>query len=197
MMVIGLTGSIATGKSEVAKIFRTLNIPVFDADSAVHEIYENGTAAKALANICPDAIEGDKVDRKILSGMIAKNPALLNSITTVIHPLVQAAEQDFLKRQNTDMAVIDSPLILETGRARDMDLLVVVSSSPDNQRTRALARPGMTTEKLELIRSKQMPDDEKRAWADYVIENNGSLEELATTTRALIAHIRNKEEPHA
>jgi dephospho-CoA kinase len=197
MMVIGLTGSIATGKSEVAKVLRTLNIPVFDADAMVHDIYENGTAAKVLANICPDAIHGDKVDRKILSSMIAKNPTLLSSITAVIHPLVHAAEQDFLNWQNTDIAVIDSPLILETGRARDMDLLVVVSSSPENQRTRALARPGMTTEKLELIRSKQMPDDEKRAWADYVIENNGSLEELATATKALIAQIRSKEEPHA
>lgn len=197
MMVIGLTGSIAMGKSEVAKIFRTLNIPVFDADATVHEIYENGTAAKLLADICPDAIVGEKLDRKILSTLIAKNPDLLKSITGIIHPLVQAAENRFLSEQDSDIAVIDSPLILETGRARDMDMIIVVSSSPENQRARALTRPGMTLEKLNMIRAKQMPDAEKRAWADYVIENNGTLEELATITKELITHIRNKAQDHA
>jgi dephospho-CoA kinase len=197
MMVIGLTGSIAMGKSEVAKIFRTLNIPVFDADATVHDIYENGMAAKLLADVCPEAIVGEKLDRKILSALIAKNPDLLKSITGIIHPLVQAAESRFLDEQHSDIAVIDSPLILETGRARDMDMIIVVSSSPENQEARALSRPGMTLEKLNMIRSKQMPDAEKRAWADYVIENNGTLEELATTTKDLITHIRNKANDHA
>jgi dephospho-CoA kinase len=197
MMVIGLTGSIAMGKSEVAKIFRTLNIPVFDADTTVHNIYENGTAAKLLADVCPEAIVGEKLDRKILSALIAKNPDLLKSITGIIHPLVQASESRFLDEQHSDIAVIDSPLILETGRARDMDMIIVVSSSPENQEARALSRPGMTLEKLNMIRSKQMPDAEKRAWADYVIENNGTLEELATTTKDLITHIRNKANDHA
>jgi dephospho-CoA kinase len=197
MMVIGLTGSIAMGKSEVAKIFRTLSIPVFDADTTVHNIYENGTAAKLLADVCPEAIVGEKLDRKILSALIAKNPDLLKSITGIIHPLVQASESRFLDEQHSDIAVIDSPLILETGRARDMDMIIVVSSSPENQEARALSRPGMTLEKLNMIRSKQMPDAEKRAWADYVIENNGTLEELATTTKDLITHIRNKAKDHA
>jgi dephospho-CoA kinase len=197
MMVIGLTGSIAMGKSEVANILRTLNIPVFDADAAVHAIYENGEAAKHLAGLCPDAIVGHKVDRKILSGLIAKNPELLKSITAIIHPLVHAAERNFIEQQHSDIVVIDSPLILESGRARDMDMIIVVSSSPENQQARALARPGMTLEKLNLIRSKQMPDDEKRQWADYVIENNGTVEELGATTRALIARIRSEIETHA
>jgi dephospho-CoA kinase len=197
MMVIGLTGSIAMGKSEVAKILSTLNIPVFDADASVHDIYENGTAAKLLADICPEAIVDKKLDRKILSALIAKNPELLKSITGIIHPLVQAAERKFLDEQHTDIAVIDSPLILETGRARDMDMIIVVSSPPENQEARALNRPGMTIEKLNMIRSKQMPDAEKRQWADYVIENNGTLEELATTTKNLITHIRNKVKGHA
>jgi dephospho-CoA kinase len=192
MTVIGLTGSIAMGKSEVAKTLRSMNIPVFDADAAVHEIYENGTAAKALAHICPAAIQSPKIDRKILSEMIAQNPDLLKSITSVIHPLVQKAEQDFRETQTSDIIVIDSPLILETGRARDMDLLIVVSSSPDRQKSRALARPGMTLEKFELITEKQMPDSEKRGWADYVIDNNGTLKELAEVTRNLIAEIRHK-----
>jgi dephospho-CoA kinase len=196
-MIIGLTGSIAMGKSEVAKILRSLNIPVFDADAAVHQIYEDGTAAKALAQICPEAISNQRIDRQILSGLIAKNADLLKSITAIIHPLVNKAEQDFIAAATSDIVVVDSPLILEAGRAREMDLIIVVSSSPENQESRALARPGMTTEKLNLIRSKQMPDAEKRAWADYVLENNGTLAELESATKALITEIRNKIEHHA
>jgi dephospho-CoA kinase len=191
-MIIGLTGSIAMGKSEVAKALRSLDIPVFDADAAVHEIYENGTAAKALSKLCPEAIQGQHVDRKILSQHIAKNPDLLKSVTAIIHPLVHKAEHDFVAAQNSDIIVIDSPLILETGRARDMDLLVVVSSTPDLQKARVLARPGMTQDKFKMILSKQMPDDEKRKWADYVIENNGTTQELADVTKALISEIRSK-----
>ncbi len=196
-MIIGLTGSIAMGKSEVAKILRSLNIPVFDADATVHQIYEDGTAAKALSAICPEAIEGKTINRKILSALIAKNPALLKSITNSIHPIVNAAEQKFRIENLGYLAVIDSPLILEGGRARDMDLLIVVSAHPEIQKARALARPGMTLEKFKLITSKQMPDDEKRSWADYVIENNGTLEELEVTTKALIDHIKAQATPDA
>lgn len=191
-MIIGLTGSIAMGKSEVAKILRTLNIPVFDADAAVHEIYQNGTAAKALQEICPQAIQDQYVDRKILSSLIAKSPDLLKSITAVIHPLVYQAEKNFIAAQDNDLIVIDSPLLLEAGRARDVDLIIVVSSSPEHQEARVLTRPGMTLEKFELIKSKQMPDAEKRGWADYTIENNGTLAELKMVTKALITEIKRK-----
>lgn len=196
-MIIGLTGSIAMGKSEVAKIFKSQNIPVFDADATVHEIYQNGTAAKALANLCPQAIFKDKVDRKILAEMIAHDKSLLPKITALIHPLVYKAEAEFRQQHHDEMAIIDSPLILETGRARDMDMLIVVSSLPELQRARAMARPAMTAEKFELIKSKQMPDDEKRNWADYVIENNGTLVELEATTNALISEIKKELGSHA
>ncbi len=191
-MIVGLTGSLAMGKSEVAKIFRNHGIPIFDADATVHEIYSNGRAAEALIQICPEAIFGQKVDRKILSSLVAQNPNLLELITNIIHPLVLEAEQDFRKANIDKLAIIDSPLILEAGRARDMDLLIVVSTHPEIQKTRALARPGMTAEKFKLITSKQMPDDEKRRWADYVIENNGSLEELEAVTKALLNEIKSK-----
>jgi dephospho-CoA kinase len=197
MTVIGLTGSIASGKSEVANIIRTLNIPVFDADAMVHIIYKNGTAAKALASLCPTAIRGADVDRKILSQLIAQHPSLLQAITAIIHPLVHAAELQFRNQQNSDIIVIDSPLILESGRAGEMDLLIVVSTSSENQKSRAMSRPGMTEEKFNLILSKQMPDAEKRLWADYIIENNGTLANLGETTKAVIAEIRHKGTTHA
>jgi dephospho-CoA kinase len=180
------------GKSEVAKTIRSMHIPVFDADATVRNIYENGTAAKALAKICPEAIDGKNINRKILSALIVKRPELLAQITTVIHPIIHRAEREFLAQQTTDFAVIDSPLILESGRAREMDVLIVVSSTQANQRERALARPGMTADKLNMILSQQMPDDEKRKWADYVIENNGTLEELSTVTRSVISEIVDK-----
>jgi dephospho-CoA kinase len=197
MILIGLTGSIAMGKSEVAKIIASFDIPIFDADLAVHKIYEDGTAAHALRNICPEAITSNHVDRKVLSALIAKTPGLLEKITAIIHPLVQATEQKFIATQTADIVVIDSPLILEAGRARDMDLVIVVSSSPENQQARALTRAGMTLEKLNLIRSKQMPDAEKRNWADYVIENNGTIAELQAVTKALISDIRMKVKHNA
>ena len=196
-MIIGLTGSIAMGKSEVAKILKSQGIPVFDADATVHKIYENGTAAKALATLCPEAISGTKVDRKILSGLIAQNPNLLKSVTDIIHPLVHDAEQEFRLKYKNQIAVIDSPLILETGRMRDMDVLIVVSASAENQKSRALKRTEMTVEKFELIKSRQMPDDEKRGWAHYIIENNGTLKDLATQTTAVIENIRERANLHA
>jgi dephospho-CoA kinase len=114
----------------------------------------------------------------------------LKLITAIIHPLVHQAERDFLNLNNQDMMVVDSPLLLESGRAREFDLIIVVSSTPENQQTRALARPGMTPQKFEMIKSKQMPDDEKRRWANYVIKNNGSIEELRQTVKALIKEIK-------
>jgi len=196
-MIVGLTGSIAMGKSEVSKILRKLDIPVFDADAAVHKIYKNGSAAKHLSKLCPEAIKGNTVDRQILSQNIAKNPELLKAISDIIHPLVHEAEREFIQNQSSDIAFIDSPLILEGGRARDMDLIIVVSATPEIQKARALARSGMTEAKFEMIKSKQMPDNEKRLWADFVIENNGTLEQLENTTKALIEHIRSQEKTNA
>jgi dephospho-CoA kinase len=196
-MIIGLTGSIAMGKSEVAKTLRQLGIPVFDADAAVHELYRNGTAAKALRNLCPDAVEGNVVDRKKLSRQIAENPSILKSITAIIHPLVNQAERDFLKSHSNKILVVDSPLLLETGRAADFDLIIVISSSPENQQARALSRLAMTLEKFNMIKTKQMPDDEKRQWADYIIDNNGSVEELREAVIALITEIKLKAKSNA
>lgn len=181
MKVIGLTGGIATGKSEATKIIRKLNIPVFDADAAVHDIYQNGTGARHLKTLCPEAIEGDRVDRKKLSQLIAYHPTLLKQIETIVHPLVRQAENEFLtesRRTKHKLVVIDSPLLIETGHHKDMDATILIDATPETQRSRAMLRPGMTEEKFNMIKSKQMSSSERRQHSNYIIENNGTLADL-------------------
>lgn len=187
MKVIGLTGGIATGKSEVTRILRKLNIPVFDADAAVHTLYQNGVAAKALKNICPDAVEGQRINRRKISELILKQPVLLKKIEAIIHPLVRKSEKDFLSdaaHSSEKIVVIDSPLLIETGHYKNMDFSVLIATTKQNQKLRALARPNMTKEKIELLLAKQMPTEEKRKLVDLVIENNGTLEELEQKIRS-------------
>jgi dephospho-CoA kinase len=186
--VIGITGGIATGKSEAVKIIRKLNIPVFDADAAVHNIYQNGIGAKYLKELCPGAIDGDKIDRKKLSELIANKKNLLKQIELVIHPLVRQAENDFLfesRNAKHKTAVIDSPLLIETGHYKDMDVTILIDAKPAIQRSRAMLRPGMTEEKFDMIKSKQMPSTKKREHSTYVIENNGNLAELENQIRKI------------
>ena len=181
MKVIGLTGGIATGKSEATKIIRKLNIPVFDADAAVHDIYQNGTGARHLKALCPEAIEEDRVDRKKLSQLIAYHPTLLKQIETVVHPLVRQAENEFLiesRRTKHKLVVIDSPLLIETGHHKDMDATILIDATPETQRSRAMLRSGMTEEKFNMINSKQMSSSERRQHSNYIIENNGTLADL-------------------
>lgn len=186
MKVIGLTGGIATGKSEVTKILRKMGISVFDADAAVHELYQNGIAASNLKRICPEAIMGHEVDRQRLAALIVKQPDLLRKIEEIIHPLVRNAEHRFIskaKASQKTIVVIDSPLLIETGHYKDMDVNVLVTTDKHNQIARATDRPSMTKEKIELLLAKQTPTDEKRKLVDLVIENNATIEELEVQVR--------------
>lgn len=192
MKIIGLTGGIATGKSEAAKIIRKLNIPVFDADAAVHQIYQNGVGAKHLKTLCPSAVDGDSVDRKKLSELIAKQPILLKQIELIIHPLVRHAENDFLtksRHEKYEIAVIDSPLLIESGHHRDMDATILIDALPETQRMRAMLRPGMNNEKFNMITSKQMSSAEKRKNSSFIIENNGSLAQLEINLRKIFQEL--------
>ncbi len=192
MKVIGLTGGIATGKSEAAKIIRKLNIPVFDADAVVHQIYQNGVGAKHLKTVCPDAVNGESVDRKKLSELIAKRPVLLKQIELIIHPIVHQAEIDFLNNsrcEKSEIVVIDSPLLIESGHHKDMDATILIDAFPEAQRMRAMLRPDMTKEKFNMIISKQMPTNEKRKHSKYIIDNNGSLAELENQIRKTFQEI--------
>jgi dephospho-CoA kinase len=196
MKVIGLTGSIASGKSEVARILRAKGFGVFDADAEVHRIYADGSGAQALSNLAPTAIAGNHVDRDVLSQAIAADPALLARIEARIHPLVREARQLFLDQQRkagASLSLLDIPLLFETGQDREVDATLVIVTTPELQESRALQRPGMTREKLAMIRARQMPDNEKRRRATIIIENNGTISQLeAETEKALAVLLKHK-----
>lgn len=191
MIIAGLTGSIAMGKTETAKMFAARGIPVFDSDAAVHELYARGGAAVTpLQSLVPEAISDGAVDRRKLAALVQAEPALLKQVEAIVHPLVKARQAAFLAAANkgaAKIAVLDIPLLFETGRTADVDVVIVVSAGPALQRERALARPGMTAEKLDFILSRQMPDDEKRARADYVIDTSESLAATAREVEHVIA----------
>ena len=180
MLLVGLTGSIGMGKSETAKMFAKLGIPVYDADAAVHAIYEKGGAAvEPLRAEFPDAIVDDAVDRVKLSKLVLNNKDELKKLESIVHPLVGATQLQFLKDAsdaNAAMAVLDIPLLYETGGEARVDAVVVVSAPADVQRARVLERPGMTVEKFEQILAKQVPDADKRAKADFVVETDKGLD---------------------
>lgn len=193
MIVAGLTGSIAMGKSETAKMFAARGIPVFDSDAAVHVLYARGGAAvEPLRTLVPEAIMENAVDRRRLAALVQAHPALLRKIESVVHPLVKDRQTEFLAEaaQQSDIAMLDIPLLFETGREKEVDIIIVVSTNPALQRERALARPGMTAEKLDFILSRQMPDAEKRARADFVIDTSVSLTETAREVDRVIARMR-------
>jgi dephospho-CoA kinase len=196
MIVAGLTGSIAMGKSETAKMFAARGIPVFDSDAAVHALYaKGGEAVSAIAAIAPDAISEGAVDRSRLARLVQQDPGLLPKVEAAVHPLVKARQQSFLAEASSGgahLAVLDIPLLFETGRERDVDLVLVVSAGTTLQRERALMRPGMTPEKLDFILSRQVPDAEKRARADYVIDTSVSLADTARVVDDLIAKLKGR-----
>ena len=180
MLLVGLTGSIGMGKSETAKMFARLGVPVYDADAAVHAIYENGGAAvEPLRAEFPDAIVDDAVDRARLSKLVLDDKDALKKLEGIVHPLVGQTQLHFLKdaqASGAKIAVLDIPLLYETGGETRVDAVVVVSAPADVQRARVLERPGMTTEKFEQILAKQVPDADKRARADFVVETDKGLE---------------------
>jgi dephospho-CoA kinase len=196
MIVAGLTGSIAMGKSETAKMFAARGIPVFDSDAAVHALYADGGGAVAeIACIAPSAVANGKVDRRRLAMLVQDQPSLLSKIEHAVHPLVRRMQDQFLANaaaSGADIALLDIPLLFETGREEEVDIVIVVSAGERLQRERALSRPGMTSEKLAFILSRQVPDKEKRARADYVIDTSVSLADTARDVERVIAEMRSK-----
>jgi dephospho-CoA kinase len=196
MIVLGLTGSIAMGKTETARMFAARGVPVFDSDSAVHSLYaQGGDAVPEVAALTPDAIVDGSVDRRRLAALVQAEPSLLRRIESVVHPLVEAMQREFLEStaaKGADMALLDIPLLFEKNREDDVDVIIVVSAGEQLQRQRALSRAGMTEEKLDFILARQLPDAQKRARADYVIDTSESLAETAREVERVIADVRRK-----
>ncbi len=193
MKTIGLTGSIAMGKSEVAKILNSIGIPVFDSDAEVHKLYDSKKGADLIATMVPEAIVDGKVSRQILSTKVLADPQLLTRLERLVHAEIKTSRESFLdlnRKQGCEFAVLDIPLLFETGAEDPVDVVMVVSSTPEIQHERALSRPGMTPQKLAMILARQMPDLEKRKRADYIIENNGSKDELRQSVLSIIAELR-------
>lgn len=191
---LGLTGSIGMGKSTTAEMFRDEGIPVWDADEVVHRLYANrGAAVAPLAGISPGLIENGEVSRAALKRLIADDPRSLAKIEAIVHPLVAADRQRFMAQTDAEIVVLDIPLLYETGADAWLDSVLVVTAPPEIQRARVLARPGMTPDHLDLILSRQMPDAEKRARADHIIETL-SLDGARAAVRHLIETLKSRRQ---
>lgn len=197
MIVLGLTGSIGMGKSATAGLFREEGVPVYDADAAVHALYAQGGAAVPLiAEIFPEAVRDGAVDRDALSRRVLGDAEAMRRLEELVHPLVRQAQADFLRRcleQGATVAVLDIPLLFETGGDALMDAVAVVTAPLEVQRARVLARPGMTEEKLQAILAKQTPDAEKRARADFVINTGFGFDDARAQVRAVLAALRDTQ----
>jgi dephospho-CoA kinase len=188
MFILGLTGSVGMGKSATARLFADAGVPVHDADAVVHRLYE-GPAVAAIEAAFPGTTSAGQVDRNKLAARVLGDHAALERLEAIVHPLVQKAEADVLARaraRGEKVAVLDIPLLFETGGDARVDAVVVVSAPEDVQRARVLARPGMTPEKLEAILAKQMPDAEKRRRADFVVDTSRGLDAARIQVRAIL-----------
>ncbi len=177
MLIVGLTGSIGMGKSTAAAYLREKGIPVFDADAEVHRLYE-GAAVAAIEGAFPGTTVGGRVDRGKLSTALLLAPERFGELEAIVHPLVRAAERAFLAEAavaGAKIAVLEIPLLFETGADKLVDVTVVMSSTPELQRARLLKRDNITREKLEKLIARQMPDAEKRTKADFVVDTSGEI----------------------
>ena len=177
MITLGLTGSIGMGKSTVARMFADAGVPVFDADATVHALQgKGGRLVTAIAAAFPDTTGPDGVDRTALAEAVLGQPALLARLEAIVHPAVAEERAAFLRdHAAAPLVVLDVPLLFETGGERRVDRVAVVSAPADVQRARVLARPGMTKARFAAILARQLPDADKRARADFVIDTGGSL----------------------
>lgn len=186
---LGLTGSIGMGKSTTAGFFRDAGVPVWDADAAVHRLYAPGGAAVApLAAAFPLALRDGGIDRLALKSAIAADPSALVRIESIVHPLVAADRAAFLAETTGPLVVLDIPLLFETGAEAQLDATLLVTAPPAVQRARVMARPGMTEAQFATILARQMPDRQKRARADHIIETLG-LDAARAGVLALIDHL--------
>lgn len=194
MLLVGLTGSIGMGKTETSKMFARLGLPVYDADAAVHALYDvGGAAVEPIGEAFPGVVHNGAVERGRLSAQVVGRPEQMKRLEAIIHPLVRQAQIEWLQAREAEgakLAVLDIPLLFETSGDALMDKIVVVSAPAEVQRRRVLARPGMTEEKFEAILAKQVPDAEKRARADYVVETDKGLEDAFEQVKVIVEDLK-------
>jgi dephospho-CoA kinase len=188
MIILGLTGSIGMGKSTTAKLFAEAGVPVYDADAAVHKIYE-GEAAPSIEAAFPGTTVDGKVDRTRLSARVVHDPAAMRQLEQIVHPMLGASRQKFLhdaEQSGAPVAVVDVPLLFETGGEKRVDAVVVVTTTPEIQRQRIMGRDNMTGEKLDAILARQLPDAEKRKRADFVVDTSDGLDPVRARIRDIL-----------
>jgi dephospho-CoA kinase len=188
MKIIGLTGSIAMGKSTAARMFTDMGVPLHDSDAAVHQFYEHD-AAELLAPHFPEAVVSGRIDRGKLSGYVINNSENMRLLESIVHPFVETSRNEFVSNHRVTgqiLAVVDIPLLFEIGGEQLVDVVVVVSAAEETQRQRALARQNMTSEKFEAIKAKQIPDAQKRMRAHYVVSSDYGFDHTRCQIQALI-----------
>ncbi len=191
MIVLGLTGSIGMGKSTAGKMFADRGIPMISADEIVHDLY-SGRGAPLIEAAFPGTVVDGTVDREKLSAAVVGDETAFKRLEAIVHPLVEEERRFFVERQRQagkPLVVLDIPLLYEGGGERHVDRVLVVSCGADLQRERVLKRPGMTEEKFQAILARQVPDAEKRARADYVVDTSGTFEETRAQVDAIVDRI--------
>ena len=189
MIILGLTGSIGMGKSTTAKLFAEAGVPVYDADATVHMLYE-GEAVPVIEAAFPGTTAEGKVDRARLSARVVHDPAAIKQLEQIVHPMLGASRQKFLQeaeQSGAPVAVVDVPLLFETGGEKRVDAVVVVTTTPEIQRQRVLARDNMTGEMLDAILARQLPDAEKRKRADFVVDTSHGLDPVRARIRDILS----------
>ena len=192
MIVLGLTGSIGMGKTTTSHMFAAEGVPVHSADAVVHQLYA-GRAAPLIEAAFPGTVVNGVVDRDRLSARVIDDKEALGRLEALVHPLVRAEEEACLaagRQRSARLAVLDVPLLFETGAASRCDRIVVVTATPEIQRERVLSRPGMNEAKLEAILSRQMPDEEKRARADFIVDTGNGMEAARLAVKAIVKRCR-------
>jgi len=191
MKVLGLTGSIGMGKSTTAKLFAEAGVPVYDADATVHKIYE-GEAVPAIEAAFPGTTADGKVDRSRLSATVVHDPEAIKRLEQIVHPMLRTYHKEFLEeaeRSGAAVAVVDVPLLFETGGDKRVDAVVVVTTSPATQRERILARGTMTGEAFDALLARQMPDLEKRDRADFIVDTSHGLDPVRVRIRDILEQV--------
>ena len=197
MILLGLTGSIGMGKSTTAAMFREAGVPVYDADAEVHAAYAKGGACVAPVGAAfPGVVKDGAIDREALRQAVHGDPAAFSRLNGVVHPIIAALRHRFFEEaraEGADLVVLDIPLLFEGGGDRGVDAVAVVTAPPEVQRRRVLQREGMTPERLESILAQQMPDAEKRARADFVIDTGQGLEPVRRQVAEILAIMRDPQ----